>query len=177
MSSKFLWLDLETTGLVPGAGRILELAIASVDDEDPEMPELLATSVVLGYPGIDWSTFAIDPYVQRMHSDNGLWADVAASDVSLAEVEEWLLSQFPQRGIVLAGSSVHFDLGWIRCHMPRFAARLSHRIFDISTIVAMARTWYGYEPVEGPAAHRALADIRVSIDRARRIRAALGRTP
>jgi oligoribonuclease (3'-5' exoribonuclease) len=182
-SHQFLWLDLETTGLdpiEPGA-MILEWAyVLAADDFDGDMSVIDSC-----YSPVkcDVDPTALNPYVRKMHTANGLLAEIRLSDGDLptiGESDEMLLSvcqeltgQEQPKGLVLAGSSVHFDLGWVRVHMPRFAACLSPRVFDVSVLKAFART-YGRDFPELPeskGAHRALNDVMHSLEYAKLFRA------
>lgn len=191
----FIWLDLETTGLDPRAGHILEwAAVLAADDRDGDMSPIAQYSGVvraklealaepspgfthsLTFAGDERDVLAIDPFVLKMHEKNGLWLDCEGSDTSLADSEEFLVSLCVElagvpepKGIVLAGASVHFDLSWIREHMPRFAKCLSHRVFDVSTLKLAAQSWGGV-PFAKAEAHRALPDILESLEQAAAIK-------
>ncbi len=177
MASRFLWIDLETTGLDPHTGSVLEVAVIAVDDDDPAMPEITGwTCPILA--GVREYAQA-DDFVKHMHTANGLWA--ACSDPAQAatrEAVEAALCTFVRgdrpdapRGVVLAGGSVHFDLAWIRVHFPVFAKCLSHRVFDVSTLKAAERTWGEAFGDVKTDAHRAMADVRASLAEARELRA------
>lgn len=173
---QFLWLDLETTGLDPYQKRILEwAAVLAADDQAGDLSVVQSFTSVIGTNGDDLSK-EMDDYVTRMHTTNGLLAECAASKVTLADSEAFFcglaesLGAKP-RSIVLAGGTVHFDLGFVRVHMPRFAGFLSHRVFDVSTLKAAERTWGGAFPDVKTDVHRALPDILASLEEARRIKA------
>lgn len=178
--SRFLWLDLETTGLdplAPGA-RVLEWAAVLADDA---LETLEPYSSAVYWPDALELFSGCDEYVRDMHTRNGLWAEVAdpARSAPLADGEDLLLALLPPRGLVhLAGASVHFDLGWLRVHMPRLAKRLHHRILDVTSLWLAAQAWGPPGIDRDPsAAHRALDDILQTIADARRYRAAMGWTP
>lgn len=178
---EFIWLDLETTGLDPHNGALLEFAAVLCEDARGD-----DFAVVAQYSGVvhhhvdDLAVNVIDPYVTQMHTRNGLWHDVATSTTTLAEVDEFLASVAAsltggrKRAVSLAGSSVHFDLAWCRVHLPRFAEYLSHRVFDVTTLRRAVDAW-APAPVVWPTrdAHRALADVLATIDEARIARRAM----
>ena len=87
--------------------------------------------------------FKLDPFVFDMHTKNGLLVDCARSSLTLAQIEDDLLDIVPEvedkeERPILAGSTIHFDLGFVRAHWPRLAARLSHRCYDVSAIKLVA---------------------------------------
>ena len=177
---QFLWLDLETTGLDPRApdARILEWALVLADDDGPDatFEPVQEFTAAVHWPDVDALRLRCPPRVQQMHAVNGLWRDVASPAAPvLADADAFLAAVIPGPGDRwrLAGFSVHFDLGWVRVHLPRFAARLSHQVLDASTLAAACATW-GPGVEKGPAAHRALDDVKASLDVARRVVATTG---
>jgi oligoribonuclease (3'-5' exoribonuclease) len=180
LQHQFLWIDLETTGVDPRApdARILEWALVLADDDGrgATFEPVQQYTAAVHWPDADALRARCSPAVQRMHTVNGLWADVANPEApSLDDADAFLASVIPGPGDRwrLAGFSVHFDLGWARVHLPRFAARLSHRVLDVSSLTAACATW-GPGVEKGAPAHRALADVLASLDAARRVVAATG---
>lgn len=178
-SHQFLWFDLETTGLDPARGRVLEFAAVLCEDaKGDDFAIVQQFSGVVGATGDEIAALHVDPFVQKMHHHNGLWAEVLASTTTIEQVDEFLAalaeSAAPGQKVMLAGNSIHFDLAWCRVHMPRFAERLSHRVFDVSTLWRAIEAWG--PTIEKPKreAHRALADVLESIDYARVARRAMG---
>jgi len=123
----------------------------------------------------------MDRTVREMHTRSGLLDDVRRSETSVHETEQAVLdlplaTDDPDARVVIAGSSVHFDLSFIRRHMPRLAAVLSYRCFDVSAVVLACRSLgMPRDENEPPAAHRARADLDGSIRRMRECVAWLGR--
>ena len=69
--------------------------------------------------------------------------------------------------VVVAGFSTHFDLQFLRAKFPRFAKRLSHRVFDVSAQLLLCQSLgMPYTPLQ-PAAHRAQNDLDASMRVAR----------
>lgn len=180
-SHQFFWLDLETTGLDPNApgAMILEWAyVLAADDVEGDFSVIDACSSPVK---CDVDPDSLNPFVKKMHTANGLLAEIRLgedlptieeSDELLLGVCQGLTGQEQPTGIVLAGSSVHFDLDWVRVHMPRFASCLSHRVYDVSVLKAFART-YGKafpELPEAKGAHRAANDVLHSLEYAKLFR-------
>lgn len=168
MTMKLLWIDLETSGLDPHQDLILEVAAIVADLERPfnsKGHELHAVLFAL------CAAEDLHPKVLEMHTKNGLLAECERSTVSYLRVEDELLDMVPEVEdredmTALAGSSVHFDLGFIRVHMPRLAKRLSHRVYDVSAVKLFARS-LGMPKLPRAEAHRARADLQESIEHAR----------
>ena len=148
---KLLWLDLKTTGLDPTRGKILEVAAAVADLQTPFDLQPTYLGVSAGSPPdaiysrvcsfAKWEHWLMDDYVRSMHTKNGLLVECERASSTAAIIEGDLLSMLPEPGTydrentpTLAGSSVHFDHAWLRVHMPTFAARLSHRHYDVSAV-------------------------------------------
>ena len=176
--SEFIWLDLETTGLAPDCDIILEFAAGIANDGvggDFHAIEIVQSVITpyeyAGRPAREILNGA-DPFVQRMHTVNGLFAELAKPDLccTIEEADEYLAALAPDGKPSLAGNSVHFDLAFLKKHMPKFAARLSHRVFDVSTLLRAERT-YGdsHAAIQVPAsAHRAREDVLASLETAGR---------
>lgn len=172
-----VWGDTETTGLDEKKGQLLEVALIMSDDD---LKEGLSISVVCQPPSVAVavdkqravSELKMDDVVREMHTKNGLLAEVATSELTLAAAEDVLCAWFKERcaspgTIPLAGSTIGFDRRWLRHHMPKLDAMFSYRSIDVSGVTEIARRWnrdiYDNRP-KGNAAHRALDDARESIE-------------
>ncbi len=160
--SKLYWLDLETTGLNPRQDRILEVAVSVADLSAPFDATPLYQEVLHFTP----EGVSINPFVVKMHTDNGLWESCLQSPVTLSDVEAKLLYLIPAGTNYLAGNSIHFDLSFLRAWMPPVAALFSHRLYDVSAVNLFALS-LGMPPLPENTAHRAQSDIEASIHRAR----------
>lgn len=171
---KLIWLDLETTGLNPQADCILEVFAAEADLTMFGALSRLYHAVVQLPPERTEDT--LSEWIRETHGASGLLDEVRASNTSIEDVERELLKRFGSdpnlprdEKPVLAGSTVHFDLNFVRVHMPTFAATLSHRCYDVSAIQLFARS-LGMPPLPRAEAHRALADVLESVQNTVKIR-------
>jgi len=182
----YLFCDLETTGLNPRRDVILEFAAALVDNE----LELLAerNNIFPMCYRVQELLANGDPIVREMHTANHLLVDMArlqAEGNALSHgyykrvldysVLDWLTDIGCEPGeLELAGSSVHFDRSFLEEHLPQLAAFVHYRNFDTSTLKRAAMRWapeyYKRNPIfEQESSHRALSDVRHSIEIARAV--------
>lgn len=165
-SERIVWVDLEMTGLNEAKDQIIEMACLITDD----MLNIVAEGpdIIIHQP--DSILNAMDEWCQKHHGDSGLTKAVQMSKVSLQEAEMQMVSfvrQHTPRGkCPLAGNSVHVDKRFLEKYMPSFTAHLHYRIIDVSTIKELARRWYPsvYAAVAKTGSHRALNDIKESIN-------------
>ena len=81
---------------------------------------------------------------------------------------------------LLAGNTVHVDKEFLKKYMPDFVSLLHYRIIDVSTVKELSRAWYPTEYSKAPKkirSHRALADIRESIEELKYYRRAVFKNP
>lgn len=172
-----VWVDLEMTGLDPDRDVIVEAAVIITDgslDQAVEGPDL-----VISAP--EDALAAMVDVVRDMHAKSGLTAAVRASELSMADAERLLLDFIAEhvpepRLAPLAGNSVHADRAFLRRYMPEVEAHLHYRNVDVSTLKECCTRWRPDVLRGRPAksgGHRALADIRESIEELRHYRDAL----
>lgn len=166
---KYLWLDLETTGLDPSRCRILECAALITDAGLCPVEGTL--DVVLWQPS--FALARMDDYVREMHTKNRLLDDVARSHKSESWLDERLCNlidglEWQDGKPILAGASIHFDRGFLKQWCPTFEARLHHRHLDVSSLKAMRVDLTG-KPFAKAEAHRAMTDAVESLEQAQEI--------
>ena len=86
------------------------------------------------------------------------------------EALAFIRAHCPKRAVPLAGNSVHQDRRFLHKYMPEIDEYLHYRNVDVSTIKELARRWYPAIAAATPdkkSTHRALDDIRESIDELR----------
>lgn len=166
----YLFLDFETTGLDPLVDRILEAAWVpthSTTATDGTIESALATPSIVA-----WDLLEGNAFVANMHETSGLTDDLRygqtleVSDIEdriLETMHEWSTSHEScpdDQTWYLAGASVHFDLAFIKSWMPRLAAKLSHRVFDTSTLKAFFSIFLELPSgIANDAPHRAANDV------------------
>jgi oligoribonuclease len=172
---RFVWIDVETTGLDPAKDLILEVGIIITDYN---MTEVARSSWVVRQD-LDRVHNLMSPYVRDMHKASGLLQELWSCEelpnaLTTIRVCHWLESHLgtpsadPAQRPVLAGSSVHFDRAMLAAQMPRVLDFLHYRNLDVSTLKELCfatvpgarRT---YETICGHTYHRALADLEGSI--------------
>ena len=168
-------MDLEMTGLDPARHVIVEIATLVTDDElniVAEGPDLVVHQPPEALQGME-------RVVVDMHTSSGLLTAIAASTISLQEAGAATLAfireHVPEaRTVPLCGNSIGTDRRFLAIHLPEIEEHLHYRSVDVSTIKELTRRWYpgALESVPRKAtAHRALDDIRESIDELRWYRA------
>lgn len=165
-NKNLVWIDMEMTGLEPERDQVIEVAVLITNarlDVIAEGPNLVVKQ--------DARLFAtMDKWNQETHTKSGLWEKVVASSLSLGEAEQQLLDfvkqWVPEKGSPLCGNSVWQDRRFLYRHMPKFEAHMHYRVIDVSTVKELYRRWYPGFPEfnKGKSAHRALDDIRESIE-------------
>jgi oligoribonuclease len=115
-----------------------------------------------------------------MHTGSGLLAELDEGvDLATAErqVLDYVRAYVPEpRKAPLAGNTVGTDRLFLSRDMPMLEGHLHYRIVDVSSIKELARRWFPKAYFASPAKtgnHRALADIRESIEELRYYRAAV----
>ena len=165
---QLVWIDLETSGLRPDQDVVLEIAVSLADLSSPFDARPAYHAVLYARPAK-----TLDPKVLEMHTKNGLFAECAGPGArsDFDRIEEELLALVPDvddpnEKPVLAGSSVHFDHEFLKDEFPKFAARLSHRHYDVSAVKLFCRS-LGMPKLPRAEAHRAKDDVLESIAHAR----------
>ena len=166
-----VWMDLEMTGLDPAKHVIVEIATLVTDDELNIVAE--GPDLVVNQP--DEALAGMEEVVRVMHTTSGLLPAIRASTISLEEAGratlEFIAAHVPEpRTVPLCGNSIGTDRRFLAIHLPQIEEHLHYRSVDVSTIKELARRWYPglLEAVPRKAtAHRALDDIRESIEELR----------
>ncbi len=169
------------TGLDPETNVIVEIATILTDDD----LEIIAEGPDLVVHASDADLAKMDDVVVKMHAKSGLTEAIRASTLSLADAGaqtlEFLRSHIDEPGTVpLCGNSIGTDRRFLNRWLPEIEHFLHYRSVDVSSIKELARRWYPDVLAQVPAkngAHRALDDIRESIEELRQYRRLLFKDP
>lgn len=177
--SEYLVLDIETEGLDPTKHSILEVGAIAVGSKLEEVAHFDECAIG-ATPRAELSEF-----IRNMHTKSGLLDEIERCiDGGVAQTESdldaclatWILAQGYTPGkVVLAGNSVHFDSGFLRARMPKTAALLHYRIFDIGAL-GRELTACGLRDAHADweVPHRGLPDASLELDHWRKLRRLIG---
>lgn len=132
-----LWIDVETDGLDPGSGHLLEVELLATNSDLEPLDEGFFSPI--RFDG------SVDAFIGRMHGPNGLLAECRAAP-PLDEVARWCRAYVARHlaatpDVLVAGSSVSFDRRWLDAYMPGLLDRLGHRSLDVSAVDEASRLW------------------------------------
>lgn len=177
VAAMLAWMDLEMTGLEPARHVIVEIATIITDDD----LTIVAEGPDLVLHAADDALALMDEVVVNMHTRSGLLDAIKSSTTTLAEATEqtmdFLRAHIPEpRSIPLCGNSIGTDRRFLAQWMPEIDDYLHYRSVDVSTVKELSRRWYPTAVKNAPrkaGGHRALDDIRESIEELRYYRQAV----
>src|SRR3954468_21138780 len=166
-----MWMDLEMTGLDPAKDVIVEIATLVTDDDLTIIAE--GPDLVVHQP--ESALAAMDQFVVDMHTKSGLLEAIHASTTSLEEAGARTLAFIKEHApepstVPLCGNSIGTDRRFLAAYLPEIEQWLHYRSVDVSSIKELVRRWYPEVRSARPrkqGAHRALDDIRESIEELR----------
>ena len=175
-----VWLDLEMTGLEPDRHVIVEIATLVTDDELEVVAE--GPDLVIAQP--PEALAAMDEVVRRMHTASGLLPLIQSSTVTLEEAGKATMAFVREhvtepRTVPLCGNSIGTDRRFLARYLPELEDYLHYRSVDVSTVKELARRWFPDALKARPdkdGRHRALDDIRESVEELRFYRDAIFRS-
>ena len=174
-----IWIDLEMTGLVPEADRIIEIATVITDAD----LEVLAEGPVIAVRQTDATLAAMDAWNTRTHGASGLIERVRASSSDEAAAEmatvEFLAQHVDAGRSPMCGNGICQDRRFLARWMPALERYFHYRNIDVSTLKELARRWAPevLAGVEKESKHTALADVHESIGELRHYRRLLIAAP
>jgi oligoribonuclease len=174
-SDALVWIDCEMTGLQPERHVLVEIAVVVTDPDLTPLDDGIDI-VIAATPA---QLVAMEPIVREMHTASGLLDAIRHAATTVGQAEEQVLEYIKQfvpepRRAPLCGNTIATDRAFISRYMPMLDAHLHYRMIDVSSIKELARRWYPRAYYNAPAkngGHRALADIKESINELRYYRA------
>ncbi|MDN5819917.1 MAG: oligoribonuclease [Brachybacterium sp.] len=166
MNDRIIWVDCEMTGLDKQRDALVEIAVLVTDADLNILGD--GVDVVIRPPAE--SLKGMDPFVVNMHTVSGLLEELDGGTTledAQAQCLAYVRRYCPEPGKApLAGNSVGTDRVFLDRDVPEFATWLSYRTIDVSSFKELAKRWFPRVYYNIPAkhgGHRALADIRESI--------------
>lgn len=164
------------TGLDVQEHRIIEIATLVTDSE----LNIVAEGPNLVVHQDESELNKMDEWCVNHHGASGLTQKVRESTISTRDAElqtlEFIKEWVGPRQAPLCGNSIWQDRRFIGAYMKELDEYLHYRIVDVSSLKELARRWYPSvkAPAKG-ASHRALDDIRESIEELRYYRTTIFR--
>jgi oligoribonuclease len=176
VNDRLVWIDCEMTGLDIERDALIEIACLVTDGELTLFDE--GVDVIIKPPAE--ALASMPEVVREMHTTSGLLAELP-SGITLAEAQDIVLGYVREhvaepKKVPLCGNSIATDRWFIARDMPELDAYLHYRMVDVSSIKELARRWYPrayYASPDKHGGHRALADIKDSVQELRYYREAV----
>ncbi|SCZ89761.1 BZ3500_MvSof-1268-A1-R1_Chr1-3g01562 [Microbotryum saponariae] len=147
--------------------RILEIAMIATDSDLRPLDEGLEMIVRTERHVLD----SMNDWCIKQHGKTGLTKACLDSPHSIKDVDaacRAYVTRHFDAPAVIAGNSVHADLGFIRKDLPSLSSTLHYRIVDVSSLKILVAQWYPSAPKppkeKSDSQHRAMSDIRDSIE-------------
>lgn len=159
---RWIWFDLEMTGLDENLCAIIQAAMIITDTE---LNEIASTEITIWQP--QSLLLNMNPVVRKMHTENGLLKLVRSSAISIEDAQFNLMNILTahvdyQKGY-LAGSSVYIDRKFLAKYMPVIDNYLHYKILDVSSIKLLISAWGNVQIPKKFSQHLALSDLKDSI--------------
>lgn len=162
---KWVWVDLEMTGLNPQTDHILEIATIVTNGD----LEVIAEGPNLAVFQPDSVLDSMHEWCVHQHGKSGLVTRVKESKITLAQAEqitlEFLKQHVEANTSPMCGNTIYQDRRFLFQWMPELEAYFHYRNLDVSTIKELAKIWAPsiYQGVVKTGTHLALEDIKESI--------------
>src|ERR1035437_9552876 len=170
MTDRLVWVDFEMTGLDLAHDALVEIACLVTDGQLNMLDDGINLVIKPPAEALDH----MPDIVREMHTKSGLLTELSGG-ITLAEAQEQVLAyvraHVPEaKKVPLCGNSIATDRSFLARDMPELDTFLHYRMVDVSSIKELARRWYPrayFASPEKHGGHRALADIRESIQELR----------
>ena len=172
---KYAWTDLETTGLDPKKGDILEVYVRVTDAHDLKEIDAFHAYVDVGCALDEVYLEKLNDFVRAMHTSNGLIDDLrqarqdgeAKNKVQLLDDLTSFLHKHNEgnpKNLYLAGNNVKFDYAWLEEKVGAVLQEVHYRTVDVSSTRVQLAGLTGEDwAYTKKGTHRAAADIDESI--------------
>ena len=176
MTDPLVWIDCEMTGLDLSRDALVEIACLVTDGDLKILDD--GINLVIKPPAESLQT--MPELVRQMHTTSGLLAELDAG-ITLDQAQEQVLAYIKghikdSRRVPLCGNSIATDRAFLARDMPELDSFLHYRMIDVSSIKELSRRWFPrayFASPEKHGGHRALADIRESVQELRYYRDAV----
>ena len=170
ITENLVWIDCEMTGLNPEKDCLVEVAVVITNSELKILDD--GIDVVIKPRPDSWQN--MNEFVRNMHTESGLINEVE-SGLSLEQAQQVILDYIKRfvpnaKEAPLAGNTIGTDRMFLNRYMPELDDYLHYRNIDVSSIKELTRRWYPrvyFQLPKKAGCHRALADIRESIQELR----------
>ncbi len=163
-STRWVWMDLEMTGLNEANCHILQIAMIITNTS---FDIIAKKDFTIWQP--DSILDSVDPFIREMHTKNGLLQKCRQSKLTLRDAEADLMAAIVQhtdykKGL-LTGNSMYIDRRFLQKYLPAIENYLHYRQVDVSTVKELCYAWYGQDTIafKKNSTHTALEDIETSI--------------
>lgn len=168
-SDNLIWIDLEMTGLNPEHDRVIEIATIVTDSD----LNILAEGPVFAINQPEELLNSMDSWNTKQHGKTGLLERVLSSTVdedhAQAETIEFLMHHVPPQKSPMCGNTICQDRRFLYRYMPKLVQYFHYRNLDVTTLKMLAQRWAPdvAKGAKKESVHRAIDDIRDSIDELR----------
>lgn len=165
-ANNLIWIDLEMTGLQPETHVIIEIATLVTDSALNILAE--GPNLVVHAPENELAKMG--EWCIKQHGESGLTQAVRQSQISVSQAEEETLAFLKQYTVKgkspMCGNSICMDRRFLYEYMPKLEGYFHYRHLDVSTLKELAKRWRPdiYNQIKKETGHRALGDIKESIE-------------
>ena len=142
MNNRFIWLDLEMTGLDVDKHAIVEIATVVTDDKFKVIAE--GPNLVIHQP--THVLAQTTPIAKKMHEKSGLWEAIKTSEVSLeeagAETLAFLKKYVAPNSSPMCGNTISQDRRFLAKYLPELEAFFHYRHLDVSSFKIVYNAMY-----------------------------------